>query len=76
MALTTSLVVGVFSWAFKENSHHNGKTTGVKDQSEQCKDVAFCFEQILEAALYKTATVQPLNSHLINHPRRRRCAWY
>ena len=30
------------------------------------KDAACCFEQILEAAPYKTA-VQPLTSHLTNH---------
>ena len=27
---------------------------------------ALCFEQILEVALYKTAAVRPLTSHLIN----------
>ena len=31
------------------------------------KDTAFCFEQTLEAALYKTAAVWPLVSHLTNH---------
>ena len=32
------------------------------------KNAACCFEEILEAALHKTAVVQPLTSHLINHP--------
>ena len=32
------------------------------------KDAACCFEQILEAAPYKTAAVQPFTSHLTNDP--------
>ena len=31
------------------------------------KDAACCFEQILEAAPYKTAVVQPLATYLTNH---------
>ena len=31
-------------------------------------DVAYCFEQILEAAVYITAVVQLLTSHLTYHP--------
>ena len=32
------------------------------------KDAGYCFEQILEAIPNKTAAVQPLTSHLKNHP--------
>ena len=32
------------------------------------KDVACCFEQLHEAASYKTAAVKPLTSDLTNHP--------
>ena len=32
------------------------------------KDAASWFEQILETAPYKTAAVQPLTFHLLNHP--------
>ena len=32
------------------------------------KDVACCFEQILEAASYKIPGVPPFFSHLVNHP--------
>ena len=32
------------------------------------KDAECYFEQILEAASYKTAAVRPLTSHLTNHP--------
>ena len=32
------------------------------------KDVACCFGQILEVSPYKTVAVQPLVSHLTNHP--------
>ena len=35
---------------------------------EQHKDAVCCFEEILEAAPHKTAAVQPLTSHLVNHP--------
>ena len=31
-------------------------------------DAAYCFEQILESAPYRTATVGPFTSHLTNHP--------
>ena len=41
---------------------------GEKARWELHKDAACCFEQILEAAPYKTAVVQPLASHLKNHP--------
>ena len=40
-----------------------------KGSCEQHKDTACCFEQILEAAPYKTAVVQPLISYLTNHLR-------
>ena len=45
-----------------------GEITGEKARWELHKDVACCFEQILEAAAYKTAVVRPLTSHLTNHP--------
>ena len=32
------------------------------------KDATCCFEQIVEAALYKTAAVQLCSSHFTNHP--------
>ena len=35
---------------------------------EKANDVMCCFEQILEAAPYKTAAVQLLISYLANHP--------
>ena len=38
-----------------------------KSRWELHKDAAHCFEQILEAAPYKTAAVQPLTSYLTNH---------
>ena len=41
---------------------------------EQNKDAACYFEQILEAAPYKTAAVPPLTSHLTNHPSKTRSA--
>ena len=34
------------------------------------KDAACCSEQTREAAPYKTVAVQPLTSHLANHPRK------
>ena len=34
------------------------------------KDAACGFEQILETGPYKTATVRPLTSHLVNHPKK------
>ena len=40
---------------------------GEKARRELYKDAACCFEQILEAELYKTAAVWPLTSHLTNH---------
>ena len=36
---------------------------------ELCKDYASSFEQILEAAPYKTAAVGLFTSHYTNHPR-------
>ena len=33
------------------------------------------YEQILEAAAHKTATVQPLTSHLTNYPSKTRYTW-
>ena len=57
--------VGTTIWLyhldFKEMS-------GEKARCALHKDATCCFEQILEAASYKTATVQPLTSHLTNHP--------
>ena len=46
---------------------HFNKTLGVKAKWELYKDTACCFEQILEAAPHKTATVQPITYHLTNH---------
>ena len=43
------------------------KTLGEKVRYELHKDVAGCFEQILEAAPYKTAAIRPLTSYLTNH---------
>ena len=39
------------------------KTNEAKARSELCKDSAFCFEQILEAAHVKTAFVRRLTNH-------------
>ena len=39
-----------------------------KARWELHKNVAYCFAQVLEAALNKTAAVQPLASHLTRHP--------
>ena len=41
---------------------------GEKVWWELHNDAAYCFEQILEAASYKTAALQPLASYLSNHP--------
>ena len=39
-------------------------------------DATCCFEQILEDAHFKTASVRPLTSHLTNHPRKaRKTCW-
>ena len=50
--------------------HHSefNETLGEKARWELDKDTACYFEQILEAAAYKTAVIQPLTSHLTNHP--------
>ena len=37
-----------------------------KAKCELHKDTAFCFQQILFAATYKTAAVQPFPTHLSN----------
>ena len=44
------------------------ETFGEKGKYKLRKNTVCCFEQILEATHYKSATVRPLNSHLINHP--------
>ena len=44
------------------------KKTKRKTMWEQHKDIACCFEQILKAAPYKTAAVQPLMSDFSKHP--------
>ena len=44
------------------------KAFGGKATWELCKDAAYCFEQIPEAATYKTVALQPLTSHFTNHP--------
>ena len=44
------------------------QTHGEKARWRLRKNVSFCFEQILAATIYKTATVWPLTSHLRNHP--------
>ena len=41
---------------------------GEKAWCEVLKNVACCFEQIMEAALHKTAAIWPFTSHLTNHP--------
>ena len=46
----------------------SNKMPGEKARWELHKNAACCFEQILEAAPYKTAVVRPLTSYLINHP--------
>ena len=42
---------------------HN-KMPGEKARRELHKNATYCSEQILKAAAYKTAAVQPLTSHL------------
>ena len=44
--------------------------SGEKARWELLKNAACCFEQILEAASYKTAAVWPLTFYLTNHPRK------
>ena len=48
--------------------HHldSNEIHGEKTNSKLHKDTSCCFEQILEAASYKTAAVQPLTSYLTN----------
>ena len=43
--------------------HLEKKLNGIYTRIAAC-----CFEQILEAGPYKIAAVQPLTSHLANHP--------
>ncbi len=43
------------------------ETLEEKGRWEQHKDFVYCFELILEAALYKTAVIRPLTYHLTNH---------
>ena len=42
------------------------ETLGAKTRWELDQEVTYCFEQILEAASYKTAAVRLLTSHLTN----------
>ena len=44
------------------------KHMGKKARWNLYNDAACCSEQILEPAPHKTTAVQPLTSHLINHP--------
>ena len=46
----------------------NCKTQGTKARWKLHKNAMFSLQQILEATPCKTADVQPLNSHLKNHP--------
>ena len=39
-----------------------------KARKKLTKNATCCFEQILEVTIYKTIVVQPLTSHLTNHP--------
>ena len=50
--------------------HHldSNKMLGEKARWELHKVAMCCFEQILETALYKTAAVRSLTSHLTNQP--------
>ena len=47
--------------------HYFNEMPGEKARLEIYKGAACCFEQILGTALYKTAVVWPLISHLTNH---------
>ena len=51
--------------------HHldPNKTNGEKARWELGNNTNGCFEQIQEAALHKTAAVQPPTTYLINQPR-------
>ena len=45
----------------------SNETNGENASWELRKNASCCFEQIQEAAPHKTAAIQPLNSHLLNH---------
>ena len=47
---------------------HPNETLGEKTWLELYKSYTCLFEKILEAALHQTVAVQPLTSHLTNHP--------
>ena len=54
-------IVWLHHWDFN-------KMPGEKASWESYRDTACSFEQILKAAPHKATTVQPLTSHLTNHP--------
>ena len=56
--------VSITVWLFYLDS----MKTREKARREQHKNAAYYFKPILEAAIYKTTAVQPLTSHLTNHP--------
>ena len=47
----------------------SNKTPEENVRWELHKDTAWCFQQILKIETFETATVSPLTSHPINHPR-------
>ena len=49
------------------NEMRREKATRKLDKNATC-----CFEQILEATLYKTAAVRPLTSYLTNDPNKKK----
>ena len=64
--LTGFLLSSVSSTVWMQNLDANETLGGKKTREEQLKNAACCFEQILEAALYKTESAQPLTSYLTN----------
>ena len=51
-----------------EKNHIEIETSGEKAKLELHKVTTCYFQQIFEAAAFKTAVIQPLISHLTNHP--------
>ena len=66
--VVVSTIVSVYHLDFNE-------MLGEKAKWELHKDDVYCFEQILEAALHKTAALWPFTSHIANHPSKMSKTW-
>ena len=63
----------IFTWLYNSTTWTQTKRL---ENKERHKNVACCFEEILETAPYKMAVVRPLTSNLTNHWRWIRHAGY